>query len=132
MGRPTKFDDSRRRAIIAAVEAGATRKVAAAAAGVSESSLYTWLSEFPEFSERVTRADVDCEMRMIEQACGPAAGPQGARWWLERRRPEEWGRRPPAIVVDQRTETIALSMEQLGDDELELLHALLRKALPAG
>lgn len=64
--KPIKHTGLRENAVVKAVRNGATREVAAAAAGIAPSTLYDWLNRYMEFSERIHRASADAEIEAIE------------------------------------------------------------------
>ena len=65
-GRPSKFDEDRREAILEAARNGTTVEGCARAAGIHHSTLYDWLDQYPEFSEAFERARAAGEQRLIE------------------------------------------------------------------
>lgn len=95
IGRPPKYNEERVTTILNAISSGNTRKCAAGLAGVTETTLYEWAGEYPEFSEALEKADAEAEQGMVSRV--KAAADDGtwtaAAWWLERRRNEEWGRK---------------------------------------
>ena len=98
MGRPTKYSDWRAGAICAHLRSGATRTAAVAAAGVSYDAFRRWQKSNAEFASAVMQAEAECAVAMSKVIFDAAmAGDwRASLWWLERRRPYEWGRRPPA------------------------------------
>ncbi len=73
---------------------GNTRKTASLLAGISYETFRQWLQTKPAFSAAVQKAEAEAEARhvaIIRQAAAKTW--QAAAWWLERRRPEEWGDR---------------------------------------
>jgi len=90
-----------KQSILDAVRDGCTRHDAAAAASVSESTLYRWLRAgrkatrgmYAEFVTAVKKAEAEAvnrNVRIITKAAETAW--QAAAWWLERRRPRDFGR----------------------------------------
>lgn len=100
-GRPTILTPERHKVICDAIADGATREVAAAAAGVGESTLYQWLKKgrdglepYVEFAEAIEKADAEGELSNIRTIKSASASTwQAAAWLLERKHPERWGRR---------------------------------------
>ena len=111
-----------------ALRLGAPMKHAADAAGIDESTIYEWMKD-PNLSQPLREARSEAFLSMLERGTGVSSGPGGAQFWLERQHRAEFGR-DPAVVVDQRTQTLSLQLDSLGTEELETLTALLRKALP--
>lgn len=108
MGRPTKLTPAVHASIVDSLRVGAYIETAAAAAGVSASTVHAWLrraedhpddcgSPFLEFHEAVERARAEAELdaiRIIREAA-PRSW-QAAAWYLERSHPKRWGRQAPA------------------------------------
>lgn len=103
LGRPSKFTEERRTAIIDAIAHRIPYEYAAEANGICEATLYDWLntarkhrqegieSEYTVFSEGIKRAEMT---RMREHADMIAAKPerwQADAWLLERRWPKHFG-----------------------------------------
>lgn len=90
--------------IVGYLRAGAYVETAAAAAGISKQTLYTWLRRavdeneedpiFAKFAAAVEEAQALAEVRDIA-LIGKAAETQwqAAAWRLERKSPERWGRK---------------------------------------
>ncbi|MBV9173618.1 MAG: hypothetical protein JOZ81_26440, partial [Chloroflexi bacterium] len=93
MPRPPKLTPERQERVLAAIGAGATRKAAASYAGVDESTLYRWLKRNASFASLLRAREDEVEVRAcaeIQQAA--SADWRAAAWWLERRRPADYGR----------------------------------------
>lgn len=111
MGRPTKLDDLTAKRIVDAVAAGVSRVGAAKSAGVGKSTLMEWLQRgrdgeqpYADFADQIRKADGQIEHRVVSALLNQIEeGHVGAMcFWLERRRPEEWGKRDS--VVHEHTE----------------------------
>lgn len=100
-GRPAKLTDEITRTITQAIAAGNYQRTAMKLAGIGESTFYQWLElgrqgrkPYKEFAESVEKAQAQAEARnvaIIEQAASESW--QAAAWWLERRFPDDWGRK---------------------------------------
>lgn len=99
-GRPLSLDETVRARILTAIEAGASRRTAALAAGVGRSTLLRWLAEgragvepFASFEAEVAAAEARCELACIAtvQAASPKTW-QAAAFLLERKWPRRWAR----------------------------------------
>lgn len=134
-------------AIVRALRAGAYLEDAAEAAGVAKSTVYSWLSRGEEHvdGERIPKAEqpfvdfllavekaraqaVVFNLAMIRRAATGGTW-QAAAWWLERTRPQQYGRRvgvEHSGGVAYRPAPVDLS--KLTDEEAEELEALLAKA----
>ena len=112
MGRPTKLTVELQQVIVTFMGAGAYIETAAAAAGISKVTLYDWLRRgsedeepFATFLNAVEKAASEADLRDLKTIRQSAAAGvwQASAWRLERRHPEQWGRRPPEVVVDPTT-----------------------------
>jgi len=129
-GRPTKLEPAVQEKIIAFIRAGNYLEAAAAAAGITKSTLYDWLKRgapgnekrdpkgiYREFSDAVEKASGEAEVVAVGQiAQAGQASWQARAWWLERRFPRRWGRveyRPEGEDTQERvTEDLAKEFEQ--------------------
>ena len=86
--------------IIRAIRLGATNRLAAAAGGINVATFYRWLDADRAFRDAVKEAEgaaALAALAAIERAA-QAGTWQAAAWLLERRYPEEYGRR---VVTQQ-------------------------------
>ena len=139
MGRPTKLNDEVTEKVVTAIKAGSYVETAAAFAGVSKSTLYDWLKRganqkegiYREFSAAVEQALAHADIRDIGIIATAAQKGvwQAAAWRLERKHPDQWGRRQVIQVGTgdeiMRTQEIDLSLYT--DQELDDLEKLLKK-----
>lgn len=87
------------RSILRAIEIGATHRIAAMSAGISERTFKKWCDEDPEFREAVDVAEGKSAIRLlakVEQAANQGDW-KAAAWKLERRFPQEYGKQ----IVEQ-------------------------------
>jgi transposase-like protein len=101
----SKFTEENRAAILRYLEAGNTVETACRMVGIHRSQLYRWLQRgeearpgttFRRFYDDVQAAEARAEVRamtILQQ--GMRDDPKWAAWYLERRRPEQWGKRSP-------------------------------------
>lgn len=113
MARPSKRTPEREARLYEALRAGNTRRASCAYAGISESTLATWLERYNDFRDAIEKAEADAEIRnvaIIQKAASDTW--QAAAWWLERRRPADFRQRqemtgadggPMKIVVEYAT-----------------------------
>lgn len=110
MGRPSKLTSRAMRLVVSAVARGNTRKVAAEAAGISEPTLYRWLAlgaeegatkAYREFREAIAKAEAGAVMAAVGvvRHAGRTSW-QAMAWWLERRYPDEWGRKDRIELIE--------------------------------
>ena len=118
MGRPDKLPPQTRDTIIELIRKGNYVSVAASAAGVSESTLYSWLQraknaksgKFLEFSESLQKARAEAEVKAVEAVVNSVSKDwKAAMTFLERRSPDRWGRK--AIVMKEE-KTVGLTEEE--------------------
>jgi len=101
MSRRTKLTPDTKEDIVKALRAGNSRRDSALYAGVSETTFYSWMARgregeplYAEFLEAVEKAEAQSVVRnvaIIQRAAEETW--QAAAWWLERKRPDDWGRR---------------------------------------
>lgn len=130
-------------AIVEAVEAGAFQKDAAAAAGVSETTLYRWLQEgakdgahpeLREFRESLTRARAHAKVSAIATLRRAASDDwRAAAFLLERAWPDEWGRRTRLEHTGRDGGPVEVAsggvdLSKLSDQELEELQGMMQRA----
>ncbi len=66
-------------------------------AGVSESSYYSWLNKYPEFSEAIKKATIQFKRVHLSKIAADESW-QASAWILERRFPDEYGKRPVEVM----------------------------------
>lgn len=100
--------------ICTAIEAGNTRECAAQMAGVSPEWLYLECRRNADFAAAIARADALAEGHHVTvvQKAARRGNVQAAMFWLERRRPQMWGR-TVKVDIEARVRVMA---EQLGLD----------------
>lgn len=133
MARPTKLTPQVQKRICDLLAAGNTRRAAAECAGITDRTLYAWLQRgevaksgpFLQFLRAVEKAEAEAEavsVLTIRQAARESW--QAAAWWLERRRPHDWGRierheHTGAEGTPIQVEDVTLRrVRELDDDEL--------------
>lgn len=128
VGRPTKYNAERAESIVRSIQAGATKKAAAAAAGLGHRTLYDYLQigqeALEDAEDDMDRVDPDRLSyaqfaRAVEVAEGQVrenvastfliAALSGADWraaqaWLKAREPEEWN--PPEKIQHDAGDTL--------------------------
>jgi len=101
MARPTKYDETRAKAILDNLRRGNTRRASAGAAGICEDTLAAWLKRYPDFSAEIKKAEWEAETAHVANIGRWAASGnwQASAWWLERKRPEDWKKPADAPAV---------------------------------
>ena len=101
MSRTTKLNSRVQNTIVKCLKDGNTRNDSALYAGISHTTFYNWLERgrqgeepFLAFLEAVEKAEAQAvvsKVAIIKEAAEETW--QAAAWWLERKRPDDWGRR---------------------------------------
>jgi transposase len=100
-GRNSKLTPLVQERIVVAVRAGNYAAVAAAYAGISERTFYSWLTrgenessgKYREFADAVNRAEAEAEAEAVAQVrLASRDNWAAAMTWLERKYPRRWGR----------------------------------------
>jgi len=100
VGRPTKLTDEVRKKIIGALQVGATHRIAASFVGVDLSTFQDWLAKIPEFADACRSAESSGSLSCLSSIRTAATSGvwQAGAWLLERRHPDEYGRRQVEVV----------------------------------
>lgn len=122
MARPTKFSQQIADRIVNVLKAGNTRAASALYVGITYTTLKTWTQRNLEFSAALNHAEAEAEIRCVTVLMKAVQdGDVGAaKWWLERRRHEDW-RQQDKVDVDL---YIRGRARELGLDEEEALQLI--------
>lgn len=91
-GRPRVITPEKEAEILAILTMGGSRNIAADYVGVGHGTLHEHIARDAEFSERIKRAESECQRLHLERL--HLAEPwQASAWMLERKWPNEFGRR---------------------------------------
>lgn len=93
-GRKSKYEPERVEKLLEAIRLGATYRHACDYAGIHIDTFYEWQDKHPEFPEQIKLAEgagVISNLQVIKTAS--AENWTAAAWLLERRHPEDYGRR---------------------------------------
>lgn len=125
--RALKFNELTAEKIVDAIKKGAPYSIAAKSAGISTSTLYRWRRQFPDFAERIERAEAETAVEYLEDVRQAAAkgNTKAMLWWLEKRYPDIFGHQKGEKGGDD-----SLDLSRLSDDELEEYIELAEKAAP--
>lgn len=105
IGRKTKLTEKMIEEIAKHIELGMINKDVAQLVGISETTFYNWMNEgenskddnniFRKFYLKVKEAEAKAIKRnlAIIQRAANEGNWQAAAWFLERKRPEDWGRK---------------------------------------
>jgi len=110
MGRPTKFTPERTDRLLDALRGGNTRRASCLLAGIGVQTLDDWQHRFPYFREAIEKAEAEAEVAHVANIVRAAQDGvwTASAWWLERRRPDDYGR------VDRVELTLRQTAERLG------------------
>ena len=112
MARPTKYSAARAEAICAHLRSGATRTASVAAVRVSYDAFRRWQKSNAEFASAVMQAEAECSIMMTKVIWDAAMSGEwrASLWWLERRRPQEWGRYASTSIDDAEVRLLLLEI----------------------
>jgi hypothetical protein len=139
-GRPDKLTPEVQEKILAALRGGNYRSAAAWAAGVDIRTVRAWLrrgreeprSKYGEFRQGVLGAEKAAETHCVNLVMEAAAqDPKHAQWWLERKRPNQWGRKDrsevTATVRDDRSTQAARAIARAFPEAAPLVFGVAHK-----
>jgi transposase len=112
IGRPSKLTPEVEARLLQALGTAAFKKTAAPYAGIGRSTLYRWLeqgeadieaginSDLRKFVERANKAEAEAELRLLAEITGAKSKNwRSAAWILERKHPNQWGRRGERDII---------------------------------
>ena len=106
---------AKKNALLEALRRGHTRKAAVQLAGVHVDTLHEWCKKDPKFSEQVLISEAQAEDYCLGVVMSAAkVDALNARWWLERRRPDDYARKETQQVYLQ----VGRELAQLSDEQL--------------
>lgn len=108
MARPTKLDDLKAQKVINAIAGGNSRHCAAASVGIGVRTLHTWMSEHPQFRQRVMDADAQAEQKVVAALFslvtdGERPHFEAIKFWLRTRRALTWRELQPSPAKEPET-----------------------------
>lgn len=128
--------------IVKSLMAGNTRRAAARVGGLTDIQMKALIAGYPEFKAKVEEAEATAEQSHVANIARAATqGKQwtASAWWLERRRPEEWGRidRVELVVRQRQAEQAAEELRAEGieitaEELLRESDSLAQRSLPPG
>jgi hypothetical protein len=115
------------------LQAGATKRDASQACGINEDTLYRHLKKSADFAERLTKAQAEaaCANVLVVRKAAQAGTWQAAAWWLERRRPEDWGRIDRLELTGKDRKPIEINVSSYSTEQLGQIRDLLRQPAQA-
>jgi hypothetical protein len=101
-GRPRVLDDVKRREICALITAGYDLAGVAQYVGCSRRTIQREILRNEEFSERIRRASLACELEPLNSIRQMArTNWRAAAWYLERTNPNRYGKRNPVLLTPE-------------------------------
>lgn len=120
MARPTKLTPEITKKFVDAIRVGATQRIAALYAGVTDDTIINWRTRHPEFAEAIREAEgagAVQSLAKIEQAAS-AGDWRAAAWKMERRFPQEYGKTVQEVQGKDGTDlTIRVEYADSGSSE---------------
>ena len=111
MPRKSKLNEELIKQAVKLIEAGNYQKHVAQALGITETTWYRWMQEGEKaksglkrkFYESIKKAEARAVLRNVAKIlqASQEGNWQAAAWWLERRYPDEWGRKDKFDVNTQ-------------------------------
>lgn len=94
VGRKTKLTKEREKIIKDCLEAGMSYKDVCTCSGITFETFNQWRKTNPQFNTLVEKAELaTMQLALKSVKVGMIKDWRSAAWWLERRRPEEYGRK---------------------------------------
>lgn len=107
--------------ILGMVHKGRSVTHACELAGFSRSSVNEWIVATPERRAELDKARADRDDAMVQSLFDKAIDdPRIAQWWLERRRPQEWGRAEKVEITGKDGGPIATTQQSRSEALQEL------------
>jgi hypothetical protein len=117
-GRPTVWNEATEAMVLNALSSGQSRMGAAASARICYDTLKSRLTNDPAFVAEVLAAEADYERKCIDTLTSAMPDSwQAAAWWLERRKPQLYGKQEKLHVLRD----VARDVSALNDEELAIL-----------
>lgn len=137
-GRPCKLTPAVEKRICKALAAGNTRTDSARLADVGLTTLMVWLRRgkaqksgpFRQLLQAVKKAESEAVAKRVARIDAAAAKGnwQADAWWLERRRPKDFGRKDSHEVTHRGKVEHAVDLSKLSDEQLRHLQEAARLA----
>lgn len=120
MARPTKYTEERATKILQAIKLGATYRLACMYGGIDEGTFANWRKRYSDFSDAVKEAEGAGTVQWLAkiEAAASDGNWQAAAWKLERRYPQEYGRKVTEMQgKDGEPLTFTMTLDKAGDDD---------------
>ena len=100
VGRPTKMTDETIMKLEQAFAIDATVEEACSYADISRNTFYVWLKENPEYQDRIDELRQRPILKARQTVVKSLETPEGARWYMERKRKNEFAQRSEVTGKD--------------------------------
>ncbi len=134
-GRPTKLTPAVQRKLCKALADGNTRTDAARIAGIGLTTFKVWMIRgkkhktgiFRAFRAAIKEAESKASSSMVGKIRKAANEQwQAAAWWLERRRPEDFGRKATQVIEGGK-KPITVDIKDMTSDDIKRRLAILEQ-----
>ena len=108
-GRPTKYNEDVIKRFESVFQLGVTDRTACSYVGIHHDTYYSWLKEKPEFTARISKAKHFARIAagsVVKNAIVNDRDVATARWWLEKKHPDEFKSGGTAVGVRTNGEKI--------------------------
>ncbi len=118
-GRPTKFTPELEERILNALRLGLFRDQACSINNINRDSFYEWMNRYPEFSDKVEKAESDCEAKHLANITRHSeTDPKQSQWVLSKRFYKRWGEKMDITSKDEAIQSpiIILPEKEIDND----------------
>ena len=115
-GRPPVLDDVKRAEILAILAVGGSRGTAARYVGCAVSTIQKTACRDAEFKRAIRHAEHQSELAYLKNIQTAAKKEQhwrAAAWALERKRPDEYGRRKPEVLTPEQVKSLLAQLAEI-------------------
>ena len=115
-GRPPLLDDGKKREILAILAVGGSRRTAAGYVGCAVSTIQSTACRDAEFGRAIRHAEHQSELAYLKNIQTAAKKEQhwrAAAWALERKNPNEYGRRKPDVLTPEQVKSVLAQLAEI-------------------
>jgi hypothetical protein len=115
-GRRPVLDEGKKREILAILAVGGSRRVAASYVGCAVSTIQSTACRDAEFGQAIRHAEHQSELAYLKNIQTAAKKEQywrAAAWALERRNPNEYGRRKPDVLTPEQVTFLLAQLAEI-------------------
>jgi hypothetical protein len=110
------LDEVKKREILAILAVGGSRRTAARYVGCAVSTIQNTACRDAEFGQAIRRAEHQSELaylKNIQTAAGKEQHWRAAAWALERKNPDEYGRRKPDVLTPEQVRSLLAQLAEI-------------------